>query len=80
MKAKKIDFEKALAELEALVEQMERGDQPLEASLEAFERGIRLVRECQQALDQAEQRIRILTENGEQPFTPESQPGNTHDD
>ena len=68
MSAKKPDFEKAMAELEALVERMEHGDQPLETSLKEFEHGIRLVRDCQQALSSAEQKIRILTEDGEQPL------------
>lgn len=51
--------------LETIVDQLERGDLTLEASLAAFEQGIRLSRSCQQALDQAEQRIRILTEPSE---------------
>lgn len=67
-------FEPALAELEVLVDQLERGDLQLEASLAAFERGVQLTRRCQQALDEAEQRVRILTEATAdaqpQPFTP----------
>ena len=47
------DFEGALDELEALVEQMEAGDLTLEDSLQAFERGIALTRSCQSALKQA---------------------------
>lgn len=68
MSAKKLDFEQALAELEALVERMEHGDQPLETSLKEFERGVRLVRDCQQALGAAERKIRVLSEDGEQPL------------
>ncbi|MEJ2481041.1 MAG: exodeoxyribonuclease VII small subunit [Acidihalobacter sp.] len=68
MSAKKLDFEKALAELEALVERMEHGDQPLETSLKEFEHGVRLVRDCQQALSAAEQKIRVLSEDGERPL------------
>jgi len=56
------DFEKALNELESLVEQMEQGDMGLEESLKAFERGIVLTRSCQQALKEAEQKVRILME------------------
>lgn len=56
------DFEKALNELESLVEQMEQGDMGLEESLKAFERGIVLTRSCQQALKEAEQKVRILLE------------------
>ncbi|WP_446808340.1 exodeoxyribonuclease VII small subunit [Methylomonas sp. 2BW1-5-20] len=68
-------FEEAMEELEKLVEQMERGDISLEESLKSFERGIRLTRTCQQALQDAEQKIQILIEkNGQQtlePFTDE---------
>lgn len=54
-------FEDSLAELEALVERMESGELSLEDSLSAFERGIALTRNCQQALQAAEQKIEILT-------------------
>jgi exodeoxyribonuclease VII small subunit len=67
-----LDFEKALAELEQLVERLEEGELPLEASLAEFERGIQLTRQCQQALRDAEQKVRLLTEQGEEvPFEPE---------
>lgn len=59
-KAKEFDFEKSLAELEQLVERMEQGDLSLEESLKHFERGIALTRECQKALADAEQKVRIL--------------------
>jgi exodeoxyribonuclease VII small subunit len=59
-KAKKIDFESALAQLENLVEQMETGELSLEDSLLAFEQGIKLTRECQQALEGAEQKVQML--------------------
>lgn len=55
-------FEQALEELERLVERMEVGDLSLEESLTTFERGVELSRICQQALDEAEQRIQILME------------------
>jgi exodeoxyribonuclease VII small subunit len=57
---KPVDLDKALAELEAIVEQLEAGDQPLEKSLKDFERGVRLSRECQGALKDAEQRVQVL--------------------
>ena len=65
MTAKKpeIDFEKSLAELEKLVETMEKGELTLEESLKQFERGISLTRACQQALAAAEQKVKILTRN-----------------
>lgn len=65
MGTKKPDFEKSLAALEMLIERMERGDQPLERALKDFEQGIRLVRECQQVLSAAEQKVKILTETNE---------------
>jgi len=63
---KSVDFEKSLKELESLVEKMESGDLSLEASLKAFENGIKLTRECQTALDSAEQKVeQLLEENDE---------------
>jgi exodeoxyribonuclease VII small subunit len=53
-------FESSLRELEEIVEQLEAGDLPLEESLELFERGVRLSRECQKRLDDAERRVEIL--------------------
>ena len=61
-KNEKPNFEEALTELETLVERMEQGELSLEESLKAFERGIELTRTCQKALDEAEQRIEILTQ------------------
>ena len=54
------DFEKALKELEALVERLETGDLSLEESLKDFERGVALTRACQKALADAEQKVQIL--------------------
>jgi len=59
------DFEKALAELESLVENLERGELPLEQTLKQFERGIKLTRSCQKALQAAEQRVEILLAGSE---------------
>ena len=61
-KGKAVDFERSLDELERLVERMEDGELSLEDSLTHYERGIRLGRLCQQALDEAEQRIQVLAE------------------
>ena len=60
------DFEKSLAELERLVAQMESGEMTLEQSLTAFEQGVQLTRSCQQALVDAEQKVRMLTEQNGQ--------------
>lgn len=56
------DFEQTLAQLEGLVEQLEQGDLPIEQALAAFEQGIHLTRECQTILQQAEQKVQLLTE------------------
>ena len=53
-------FESSLESLEQIVRQLEAGDLPLEKSLELFEQGIRLSRECQERLGQAERRIEVL--------------------
>ena len=53
-------FEASLEALERIVKQLEGGDLPLEKSLELFEQGIRLSRECQERLSQAERRIEVL--------------------
>ena len=58
--AKPVDLEKSLAELETIVEQLESGELPLDSSLKEFERGVRLSRECQGALKDAEQRVQVL--------------------
>ena len=66
-------LETALDNLENLVERMESGELTLEESLKAFEEGVRLSRDCQQALQQAEQKVRILLEQNSEaepaPFT-----------
>jgi exodeoxyribonuclease VII small subunit len=65
-------LEKSLAELEALVEQLEGGELSLEQALKEFERGVKLTRQCQQALQAAEQKVEILLKDeGEpEPFEP----------
>jgi len=56
------DFEKSLDELEQLVAKMEEGEQTLDQSLQSFERGIALYRNCQTALEQAELRVKLLSD------------------
>lgn len=56
------DFETALAQLETLVESMEGGEMTLEDSLGAYERGVGLYRRCQQALEDAELRVKLLSD------------------
>ncbi|MBC9252330.1 exodeoxyribonuclease VII small subunit [Pseudomonas alcaligenes] len=57
-----VDFEQSLADLQQLVERLEGGELSLEDSLSAFEQGIRLTRDCQAALAQAEQKVQVLLE------------------
>ncbi len=54
------DFERSLAELEAIVDKLEDGDLSLDDSLRHFERGVQLTRSCQTALKQAEQKVEML--------------------
>jgi exodeoxyribonuclease VII small subunit len=53
-------FESSLEQLELIVRELEQGELPLERSLELFEQGVKLSRECQDRLNQAERRIEIL--------------------
>ena len=69
------DFEHSLDELEQLVARMEGGELSLDESLSSFERGIGLYRHCQQALENAELRVRMLLDpdapDTAEPFEPE---------
>ncbi len=56
------NFEHSLEELEQLVERMETGELSLEESLAAYERGVGLYRSCHQALEEAELRVRLLSD------------------
>jgi exodeoxyribonuclease VII small subunit len=73
-------FEASLEALERIVQQLESGDLPLEQSLELFEHGIRLSRECQDRLTQAERRIEILMRDnqGRPVVSAFNQPDNTN--
>ena len=69
------DFEKTLAELEAVVERLEKGDLSLENSLKDFEQGVKLARSCQSALNNAQQRVeKLIEENGQLSFEPFEKP------
>ncbi|WP_347507439.1 exodeoxyribonuclease VII small subunit [Pseudomonas anguilliseptica] len=72
-----LDFEQSLTDLQNLVERLENGELSLEDSLTAFEQGVRLTRDCQTALAQAEQKVQILMERDgeleEAPFDADQQ-------
>ncbi len=61
--SKTINLEKSLADLEALVEELESGDLPLEKAMKKFGDGIKLTRACQTALKDAEQKVEILVQS-----------------
>ncbi len=65
--AKQPSFEQSLEQLETLVEALEEGDLSLEQALDHFEQGVTLTRSCQQQLDQAEQKIKVLIEKDGEP-------------
>ena len=66
-----IDFEKALEQLEGIVEDLESGDLSLENSLKSFEKGIKLARLCQEQLSKAELQVqKLIEENGELKTSP----------
>jgi exodeoxyribonuclease VII small subunit len=76
--AKPKTFETSLEELERIVRELEQGELTLENSLELFEQGVKLSRECQERLTQAERRIEILMRDNQgraavRPFDPESE-------
>jgi exodeoxyribonuclease VII small subunit len=59
-KERSIDLEKSLTSLEAIVEELESGDLPLEKAMQKIEEGVKLTRSCQSALWDAEQKVEIL--------------------
>jgi exodeoxyribonuclease VII small subunit len=63
-------FESSLDELEQIVRQLEAGDLPLDRSLELFEHGVRLSRECQKRLDDAERKVEILLRGNDSAHRP----------
>jgi exodeoxyribonuclease VII small subunit len=83
--AKPKNFETSLEELERIVRELEQGELTLEKSLELFEQGVKLSRECQERLNQAERRIEILMRDNQgravvRPFDPESESNGATDD
>lgn len=62
-KTKQPDFEATLQELETIVDKMEHEELPLADALKQFERGVALTKSCQDALQQAEQKIKMISQN-----------------
>ncbi|MCJ7586385.1 MAG: exodeoxyribonuclease VII small subunit [Candidatus Aminicenantes bacterium] len=75
-----VHFEKAMADLERIVDKLEKGDLPLNESLALFEKGVKLARVLREELAKAEKKVEILLkdEKGElrrEPFEPEGGDG-----
>ncbi len=73
-----VKFEQAMARLEAIVGELERGDLPLDESLKIFEEGIRLSKSCLKVLEDAEKKVEVLVQekNGKkklQAFSPDNE-------
>lgn len=72
-----LSFEGAISELEQIVNQLEKGELPLDELVNVFQRGIELSHYCSKRLDEVERKITMLIEdekNGlvEKPFMPEA--------
>ena len=70
-------FEECLERLEKIVQELEKGDVPLEKSLTLFEEGMQLSSACRKELDEAEGKVEILLkQNGKlqaEPFEPQAE-------
>ncbi len=71
-------FETAMARLEEIVTELEKGDIPLEQSLRLFEEGVKLARICQARLQEAERKVEVLLKDAQgnlerKPFEPEEE-------
>lgn len=60
-----LSFEEAMKELEGVVDQLERGDVPLDASITLYERGAALKRRCEEELKRAEEKVAAITLDGD---------------
>ncbi len=78
MAKRKPGFENQLKALETIVERLEQGDVSLEESLKLFEKGVQLARACQQSLQEAEQKVQILTRGDDDSI--QLEPLQTNDD
>lgn len=70
-KNKNLDLEKSMAELEKIVSELESGDLSLDKSLRQFEKGVRISRECQAVLNEADQKVQLLMDGEAQDVTAE---------
>ncbi len=63
--ANKKTFEDSIEELEKIVKKLETGDCPLDEAVKLFEQGVKISKDCHKTLNQAEQKIKLLTEADE---------------
>jgi exodeoxyribonuclease VII small subunit len=75
-KESKVDFERSLARLEQVVKKLESPELSLDEAMKLFEEGVKLSRECQKQLEEAEARVEILLKKADgklaaEPFNPE---------
>jgi exodeoxyribonuclease VII small subunit len=75
---RKADFERSLARLEEVVEKLENAELSLDEAMKLFEEGVRLSRECQKQLEEAEARVEILLKKADgkiaaEPFEPQEE-------
>ena len=66
VRRKKLNYEASVTELESLVNRLEQGDISLEESLKLYESGVLLIRDCQDALQAAEQKVQMLIQQSGQ--------------
>jgi len=71
MMPRKKNFENQLDRLKVIVDKMEKGDVKLEEALKLFEEGVGIYGDCNKLLEDAEQKIKILTSTGEADFEKE---------
>jgi exodeoxyribonuclease VII small subunit len=65
-----MNFGEKLEDLDEILRQLEEGELPLDEALSVFERGVALIREAREFLEKAEQKVTLLTQEGEEvPFT-----------
>lgn len=65
MTKKKLNFDQSMQQLTTIVAELENDKLPLEESLQRFEEGIKLIRECESMLKQADKKIKVLIENND---------------
>lgn len=64
-------FEESLKELEETVKKLENGETTLEEAMALFERGVSLTKTCRKMLDEAQLKVKLITENGDKDFEQE---------